>query len=259
MSNRFRRIILGILCLCLVFSGVSCADMGAGDDETAFYDYFDMVFLISRDGGRVTFIHDFNGPMSLEDSEAVKEVVPPREYAYIAFRVAPNYTLTVDEFAFFFKGASDIAIGTEGEGVLTIMDFYITDKIPTKLEGAAGQDPVYLPDVSTGFPAETGEEQIYIPETETDGSTVERPGEVDESEFDKPGYATSRVYVSESWNSAHLVFDTPQLVRSGQFVVIRVRNNCVQKNSSEEPAPERVSFTFNHLMFRFISAASAEN
>ncbi len=227
--------------------------MGDGDSETAFYDYFDLVFLVSREGGRMAFIHEFNGSMSLEDSESVKTVVPSREYAYIAFRVAPGYTLAVDEFAFFFKGDGASAVSPEEGGTLTIMDFYITDKIPTKLEGAGGQDPVYLPDVSSGFPSETGE-VIYTPATETDGSIAERPGEVDESEFEKPGYATARVYVNAAWSSAHLDFDTPQTVKAGQFVVIRVRNNCANSGTAGtagETASERVSFTFNHLMFRF--------
>ncbi len=250
-----KRMLPFVLAVCLLLTGASCADMGAGDDETAFYDYFDMVFLISRDGGRVTFIEQFNTAMSLSDSEEIKEVVPDREYAYIAFRVAPEYTLTVDEFAFFFRGSGGEANPADAEGKLTVMDFYITDKIPTKLEGDGQGDPVYLPDVSSGFSPDTsGEEQTYIPETDSDGSVSERPGEVDESMFNMPAYATSRVYIRESWNSAHLCFETPQTVRGGQFVVIRVRNNCHTQNAPGEATVSRVRFTFNHLMFRFGSA-----
>ncbi len=249
------RLILLFLSLSLLLSAVSCADMGVGEDETAFYDYFSFVYLISPEGGRATFIHQFNPIMSLEDTEEIKEVVPPRKYAYIAFCVAEDHTLAVDEFAFFFKGA--FSNDAEADmGVRTVMDFYISDRIPTKLQGASGSEPVYLPDVSAGLP-ETGDEQVYEPETAEDGSVVERDDEADESMFKKKAYATAVVEIGNGWGSAHLAFDTPQTVKEGQFVVIRIRNNCVIEQDDSNVAEgdnvplEAISFTFNHLMFRF--------
>ncbi len=254
--RRRRHLIPVCLLLILALTLPSCYDMGAGDDETAFYDYFSGVFLISSRGRRLCFIHDFNPAMSLEDSEDMEGAVIPDEYAYVAFMVAPGYTLTVEEFAFFFCREGSTAAEEEAETRM-VLDFYVTDTLPTKLRLEGEDDFLYLPDSPAGdVGTSSGEHESYRPETDTGGAPVDRAEEVDESIFDREGYAQSVVSVSEEWHSTLLVFDTPQTVSAGEFIVIRIQNNCYSDTTAAAPPTEplaRVRFTFNHLMFRFTS------
>ncbi len=245
-----RRLTVWLLLIAMLMTLPACYDMGTGEDEKAFYDYFSGVFLISSAGRKLCFIHQFNASMTLEDSEKIKEVVGAGEYAYIAFMVAPGYTLVVDEFAFFFK--ADDKDGVDSTERRMVLDFYIADELPTKVKGENGY--IYLPDSPTGDQgSEEGDYELYIPETDTNGSAVDRRDEVGENMFNDPGYATGSVLTSQTWRSTLLEFDIPQTVREGQFIIVRVKNNCVSENGPVDPTLERVRFTFNHLMFRFTS------
>ncbi len=257
------------LSLVLLMTQVSCADMGEGEGENAFYQYFSHVYLISPSGRSIQSIARFNESISMDGSTEIKEVVGAKDYCYIAFWVAPGWTLTVDEFAFFFKGADNGQLD-DGNAVPArpmILDFYISDTLPTKIrfDGEEKNDYLYLP-----VPSEmdtVGEvDGVYTPDTDSSGAAVERPDEVDESVFDSPGYARSLVNVTNDWDSVLLSFDTPQVVKGGQFIVVRINNNC--HFDGDPPAPagaqtgdaatsstlENVKFTFNYLMFHFRSA-----
>ncbi len=237
-----KRIALAILCLVAVFLS-ACADFGAGLTETSFYDYFSGVYMLSHDGMHEKDIKDFNMPISMEESDKIEEAVPEREYAYIAFRVAGGYTLAVDEFAFFAKGI---------DGGTLELDFFIADKIPTKLEDTDGSY-TYFPDISVDDPESTDHTHYdgdrYYPTTNAEGTVETRANEVDESAFSGGGYAKTSFELSAYWNSAHLEFPEPQTVRAGQYIVIRVQNNCKAPDGTV-PAP--VKFTINYLMFRFL-------
>ncbi len=260
------RLLLLALCGALLFSLCGCADMGAGDSKDAFYKYFSHVYLISSSGLSVQSIKNFNESITMENSSEVKEVVEAKEYRYIAFRVASEWTLTVDEFAFFFKGAGTAPV--DGQQDFLIMDFFISDTLPSKIRFDADEkeEYLYLP-----MPSEqdtVGDtDGVYTPETDTAGGAVDRTDEVDESIFDDPGYARGVVTVTPDWDSVLLSFDTPQVVKGGQYIVVRINNNCEFEKEPDYSdlagegggavIPEPVSFTFNYLMFHFNAAQKA--
>ncbi len=245
------RVLLFTLTIFLVLASTACVDMGEGEDEDAFYDYFSKVYLISPSGKTAKDIDDFNPHMSLEESEDIREVADARNYAYIAFKVADDYTLTVDEFAFFFKGEG-APLGMDHTERM-VLDFYISPTLPTKIRYDADGGEVYLPEDGSA----SGSDEVYIPETNDNGGTVDRPGEVDESIFDREGYAKATVHIGTDWSSAHLEFDTPQTVSAGEYIVIRIRNNCIIESNGdvvpEESGLLRINLTINYLIFRFTS------
>ncbi len=260
MTKAFR--VLCILsALCVLLTAASCADMGAGEGEADFYNYFSKVYLISSSGMKKKDIENFNQGISMENSDEIEQVVDALPYSYIAFKVADGYTLEIDEFAFFFKGAP-----TSQKEPALILDFFISNSIPSRILSES-DSYVYLPEPESGD-AELGTmqvDEIYIHETDTQGAVETRPNEVDENVFADTGYDQEIVAVTESWESAHLEFDTPQTVTEGQYIVIRIRNNCVIKDSNKanaglpdwfelQKAQDEVEFTFNYLMFRFTSA-----
>ena len=147
--------------------------------------------------------------------------------------------LKVDEFAFFAR-TEDVA------GVLEL-EFYVTDELPTKIED--GESDVYFPDSS-------GEDNsVYLPETDaTSGEIVEREdGERSDADIFKAEdkYHSESMRVSAEWDSVLLEFDTLQTVKAGEYIVIRISNNCLAVGEREN---ERISFTINYLMFHFTQA-----
>ncbi len=221
--------------------------MGKGDSETAFYDYFSSVFLFSLDNGLTKrSIKTFNENYPTDDSEP-PVVVDPYEYCYVAFRVAKGYTLTVGEFAFYAKAV--------GAGGVLSLDFFITTAVPSAILDKNSDEYNYYPtnpDDDTSYEGEFQE-----PEKDDEGNDIPRDDEVkEESLFSASlSYAKTQLRISpDEWNSTHLKFGEPQTVRAGEFIVIRVRNNCyISDEIFEEDAPEyeKLKFTFNYLMFYF--------
>lgn len=233
-----KKILSVILCVLSVLL-CSCADMGEGLEQDSFKNYFSNVILLSHEGRSERSITAFNGEISLENSTEIKDVIDCSDYCYIAFEVADGYVLKVDEFAFFAR-TEDVA------GVLEL-EFYVTDELPTKIEG--GESDVYFPDSS-------GEDNsVYLPETDaTSGEIVEREdGERSDADIFKAEdkYHSESMRVSAEWDSVLLEFDTPQTVKAGEYIVIRISNNCLAVGEREN---ERISFTINYLMFHFTQA-----
>ncbi len=243
--KHLRRIIAVILCVAAVLSLTSCVDLGEGEDEVAFHRYFSNVSLLSHFGYqrvKINRFHEFP-----EDESDIKEVVATLDYCYIAFRVSSDYTLSVNDFAFFAKAPK----GTQGT---LILEFYISDHIPTRLRNSGEDEYIYLPkDTAAEDAAEDSSPEIYEHETDENGDTVARE-EVDEDIFDSPGYAKTTFAITDDWNSTYLEFDQPQTVQPGHYIVVRVKNNCYIKDAETDPEladAERVAFTFNYLMFNF--------
>ncbi len=243
--KQIRRIIAVILCVATVLSIGSCADLGEGEDEVTFHKYFSNVSLLSHYGYqrlKIKTFHEFP-----EDEAEIEEVVATLDYCYIAFRVSSKYTLSVNDFAFFAKAKK----GTQGT---LILEFFISDHIPTRLKDSGDDEYTYLPkDTAAEDAAEDSSPETYAHETDENGDNIERD-EVDENIFDRPGYAKTTFEITDDWDSTYLEFDQPQTVEPGHYIVLRVKNNCYIKDAETDPEladAERVSFTFNYLMFNF--------
>ena len=134
----------------LLLSLASCADFGAGENEDDFKKYFSGVYLLSKKGLEKYLIEDFNKDINMEDTD-IPQVVLCKEYCYIGFRVADDYTVSLSEFAFFARTDS-------GEGVLEL-EFYIVDKMPTSIkDDEGGNVEIPSPDAPDTPPAADGEE-----------------------------------------------------------------------------------------------------
>ncbi len=257
------RITALLLVLILSLTAISCADMGVGESETDFYKYFSKVYLLSSFGLQMYDIESFNKAISLESSDTIEDGVDLGPYSYIAFQVDFDYTLTVDEFAFFFRGKP---MYDHNDDPRMVMDFFISPTLPSKLL-SENDSYVYLPQPSPEDQnaGDQTENATHTPTTDENGNVVERPDETDESMFGLDGYAQSIVSLEEDkWNSTLLEFPEPQTAYGGQFIIIRIRNNCImnvkQSDIDALPlldrwklSPNAVSFTFNYLMFRFTS------
>ncbi len=247
-----------VLCLCAVCSSVACVDLGVGEDEDDYKKYFSSVYLISPNG--VTkkkysyfdseaelddvFETNENGDIidddfNLDDALEVKKI-GFQKFSYICFKASQDYTLTVDEFAFFARTHS-------GEGVLDI-EFFVSDVFPTKMKDVDDGSDVYIPE-------DNGEDdemhnQTDVAETDEDGNIVDS-GEIDEDIFNSmQSFYSAKFNISEEWDSVHLVFNEPQMVGKGQinkYVVVRIKNNSYIADSNEES----VKFTLNCPLFRF--------
>ena len=223
---------LGALALtvALLLSLAACADFGVGEGEDDFKQYFSGVHVLSASGAKVHPIDDFNRDIHLGDDE-IPTVVSYDEYCYIGFRVSDGYTVTLSEFAFFARATTS--------GVLAL-EFYTVDKMPTSVKDKDG-DGVTPPAASvteedtasvTEEDTEISEEEIFIPSKKFHGSTFS---------------------VGKDWSSVHLKFDAPQVVSGGEYVVVRIHNNCASPDGTEDATPS-VSFTFNYLLFHFTDA-----
>ncbi len=236
--KRTKRIIWLALCVTLALL-CSCADMGVGDEQDSFKKYFSNVILLSHSGRSERSISVFNANVSYENSTEIEEVIAHGDYCYIAFEVADGYTLTVDEFSFFAK--------TDGEAGTLELEFYVTDELPTKID--SGEADVYYPDSADG------DNSVYTPETDSNSGSIIDRGENERSDADifteDKKYHSDSMKVSAEWSSVLLEFDTPQTVKEGEYIVIRVNTNCLAIDDRES---ERISFTVNYLMFHFVNA-----
>ncbi len=236
-----RRVGVLLLCAALTFGGTSCVDLGEGLDENSFQQYFSKVWLLSHSGLSLHEVSKFH--QYAEGETEIEQVVPMRDYCYIAFCVS-DYTLTVNDFAFFAK--------TNGGSHTMVMEFYITNELPTRLKDSGSDEYVPLPSDPDENAEDADVDKTHIYEDDGEGGTVPRE-ETDETElFSEAGYAKSTFEVDEEWDSVYLNFDKPQTVTKGQFIVVRIKNNCIL----DIPDPDirengQIVFTFNHLMFNF--------
>ena len=237
-----KRAAIKTLCLLLtcsmLFCSSACIDLGVGEDENSFKEYFSSVFLLSRSGMMQKKVAIFNRNIDLE-TMGIETVVEPDKYSYICFKVANGHELTIDEFSFFAK--------TDGDVGILELEFYISDVIPTKLKNSDDEeeDYTYLPDEE-----ETGDDNsIYEPELDDEGNEVEREDEVEEDVFESANsYCKTSFPINDKWNSVHLVFEQPETISEYWYVVIRVVNNSYLDSDDQLPP---ISFTFNYILFRF--------
>ena len=222
-------------------------DLGAGDAEEALGDYISEVYVLTEQGVCQYSISHFTAGMGLGDTN-IPVVVPYDEYCYIGFRIADGYTVTLSEFAFFAKTYS-------GHGVLDL-EFYIVDKMPTAIKGSDGNDVVISspggggsnetePDARPDAETDTGTESLTQSETE------EHIREEDLFLSDNR-FHSSRFTIGEAWDSVLLQFGGEKTVKGGQFVIVRIKNNCYSASDDNESDP--VAFTFNYLLFYINSA-----
>jgi hypothetical protein len=230
-----------VCCLCAIFSILfctGCVDLGVGEDENAFKKYFSSVYVLSRTGIKQFNIAEFNRNITLEDMGV--PVVPALgygQYSYIGFRVAGNYEVSIDEFAFFAKTAGDA-------GQLDL-EFYVVKHMPTKIQ---------IDDENTadGIPKDdeqAGENSSADSASASGGETGDESEDITEDEvFNESSLCfVSHFSVENEWNSVLLEFEEVEVVPPKWFIVVRIRNNCYIKNEDEEETPP-VSFTFNYLM-----------
>ena len=233
------------VCVTLILSLASCVDTGAGEGEDDFKMYFSGVYLLSANGLKKYVpekhtIDKFNNDISMENND-IPEVVSDKEYCYIAFKVSDGYTLSVSEFAFHVRT-------NEGDGVIDL-SFYVADTLPTSSKNDDG-----APDGSEG--GESGTESGGNDGDEgTEGGTDEDVYE-DDWVSSLNNFHSSIFSVGEEWNSVLLQFDSTQVATSGQYIVIRVNNNCLLNTDSDDDEEKLtpVSFTFNYLLFYFVDA-----
>ena len=233
------------VCVTLILSLASCMDTGAGEGEDDFKMYFSGVYLLAANGSKKYVlekhtIDKFNNDISMEDND-IPEVVSDKEYCYIAFQVSDGYTLSVSEFAFHVRT-------NEGDGVLDL-SFYVADTLPTSSKNDDG-----APDGSEG--GESG--------TESGGNDGDEgtEGGTDEDVYEEDwvsslnNFHSSIFSVGEEWDSVLLQFNSTQVVTSGQYIVIRVNNNCLISTDSDDDEEKLapLSFTFNYLLFYFVDA-----
>ena len=219
------------VCVTLILSLASCLDIGAGEGEDDFKMYFSGVYLLAANGSKKYVpekhtIDKFNNDISMEDND-IPEVVSDNEYCYIAFKVSDGYTLSVSEFAFHVRT-------NEGDGVLDL-SFYVADTLPT-----SSKNDDSAPDGSEGGDSGGTDEDVY---EEDWVSSLNN-------------FHSSIFSVGEEWNSVLLQFDSTQVATSGQYIVIRVNNNCLINTDSDDDEEKLapVSFTFNYLLFYFVDA-----
>ena len=212
----------------------SCADMGVGEEQDSFQKYFSNVILLSHSGRSERSIAAFNAAVTYENSTEIRDVIGCADYCYVAFEVADGYTVTVDEFAFCAR--------SDGDTDTLELEFYVTDQLPTKIDGS--DSTVYFPEKADKDNA------TYTPETDPNtGLMLDREnGERGDSDVfnSENRYHTDSMSISAQWDSKLLEFDAPQTVHEGEYIVIRVKNNCTAAEKSD-----RVPFTINYLMFHF--------
>ncbi len=248
MKQLLKLIALAI-CLSLVFSLASCTDFGVGETEEALKEYFSKVYVLSDSGSKQYSISHFNGDIELEDVD-IPVVIPHDEYCYIGFRVADEYTVSLSEFAFFAKTEA-------GSGVLDL-EFYIVDKMPTSIKDSDGSDVmISVTDSEESSVEET--EPIVEPDTETNTETdTESNTETDENIREEDLFLSdNRFYsakfsVSEEWDSVLLQFGDEKTVKGGEYVIVRIKNNCYSASGDE--TYQSIAFTFNYLLFYINSA-----
>ena len=236
--RRFFKLIAFAICLVLVLSLASCTDLGAGESTDALGEYFSKVYVLSENGSKEYSISHFNDDIDLEDID-IPVVVPYEEYCYIGFRVADGYTISLSEFAFFAR--------TESESAVLELEFYTVDKMPTSIKDSSGNDVVISPSDGEGSSgAQTG--------SDTGRGADEGSDNTDEEDLfsSENRFHSASFSISEEWNSVLLQFNGEKTVKGGEYVIVRIKNNCFSALGDE--AYEPIAFTFNYLLFYINSA-----
>ena len=246
----FQKLTAFAVCSAFVLPLASCADFGVGESADDFKKYFSGVYVLSKTSAEKYSIDTFNENIDMDDTE-IPVVVPYQQYCYIGFRVDKQYDLSISEFAFFAKTEN-------GTGTLSL-DFYVVDSMPTSINGEDGE--VEIPSLDDS--ADGSEDSA---DGSTDGSAggngADGTGGADDSadsgvtedELFTPDnkFHTSTFLIGEEWDSVLLQFDGSKSVSAGQYVVVRINNNCYFGDEAEEDSS--VSFTFNYLLFHFTDA-----
>ena len=236
------KLIASAVTLALVLSLASCMDLGVGENEDDFKKYFSGVYVLSENGSEKYAIENFNRDINIEDMD-IPVVIDYGEYCYIGFCVSDGYTVSLSEFAFFARTAS-------GQGVLEL-EFYIVDEMPTSIKNSDGED-VDLPLVDEDETNESSETEGTEGEDNTETET-----EVYEDDLFDPSnrFHVTTFSISEEWDSVLLQFDGAKVAKSGQYIVVRINNNCYSSDDEgEDEKTPPVSFTFNYLLFYFTDA-----
>lgn len=238
------KLIASAVTLALVLSLASCMDLGVGENEDDFKKYFSGVYVLSENGTEKYAIEKFNRDINIEDMD-IPVVIDYGEYCYIGFCVSDGYTVSLSEFAFFARTAS-------GQGVLEL-EFYIVDEMPTSIKNSDGED-VELPPLDQTSTVSESDVAESEGESESDSETET---EIYEDDIFKPSerFHVTTFSISEEWDSVLLQFDGAKVAKSGQYIVVRINNNCY--SSDDEGEDEKippVSFTFNYLLFYFTDA-----
>lgn len=253
----FSKLTAFAVCIALLLSLTACMDFGVGENEDNFKKYFSGVYVVTKQDAQKYSIEKFNEDISIEDMD-IPVVVPYEEYCYIGFKVDEQYTVSLSEFAFFVRTE-------EGRGKLDL-EFYIVDKMPSSIKNDDGND-VKLPTLDSDEtlpPAEsaqptsvttTGESETQSESEAESQSESDTQTEIYEEEVFVPSskFHSYTFSIGEEWDSVLLQFDEIKTVNPGQYIVVRIKNNCYSATSEEE-APTTVSFTFNYLMFYFNDA-----
>ncbi len=232
-----RKLLTALLCVVMLFSAYSCADMGEGEHENSFHDYFSAVYLFATDGRyEKESIAKFNATIEKGD-EKLEEVVPVSKYAYIAFKVAKGYTLRVEEFACHAK--------TDGAKETVYFDFYTSAFLPTQLKTEGGE---------FNFPDFSADDREEPTEGSSSSSNEEEEEEITEEDAvrEENKFASLSMVLTGEWDSALLAFGAAQTVNPYEYIILRARNNCLldwENLGFLKPTP--VAFTVNYLMFRF--------
>ncbi len=234
----FQKLTAIAVCGVCVLSLASCADFGVGESADDFKKYFSGVYVLSKKSAQKYPIDEFNGDIGMEDTE-IPVVVPYQEYSYVGFRVDKQYDLSISEFAFFAKTES-------GTGVLSL-DFYVVDSMPTSIKGEDGDVEVPSLDDSEDSSDDNGDDSTGSADDDSDSTVTE-----DEIFTPINKFHTSTFLIGEEWDSVLLQFDGSKSVNAGQYVVVRINNNCYFSDKAEEDSS--VSFTFNYLLFHFTDA-----
>jgi hypothetical protein len=235
----FQKLTAIAVCGVCVLSLASCADFGVGESADDFKKYFSGVYVLSKKSAQKYPIEEFNGDIGMEDTE-IPVVVPYQEYSYVGFRVDKQYDLSISEFAFFAKTES-------GTGVLSL-DFYVVDSMPTSIKGEDGDVEVPSLDDSEDGSDDNGDDSTGSADDDSDSTVTE-----DEIFTPINKFHTSTFLIGEEWDSVLLQFDGSKSVNAGQYVVVRINNNCYFSDKAEEE-DSSVSFTFNYLLFHFTDA-----
>ena len=249
----FQKLTAFAVCSAFVLPLASCADFGVGESADDFKKYFSGVYVLSKTSAEKYSIDTFNENIDMDDTE-IPVVVPYREYCYIGFRVDKQYDLSISEFAFFAKTEN-------GTGTLSL-DFYVVDSMPTSIKGDDGE--VEIPSLDDSADGSDGSSDSSLGDSadgsddngddSTGSADDDSDSTVTEDEIFTPinKFHTSTFLIGEEWDSVLLQFDGSKSVSAGQYVVVRINNNCYFGDEAEEDSS--VSFTFNYLLFHFTDA-----
>lgn len=221
---KMKRTAIAIIVLALCVFLTSCMDIGNVEEIEKLSDYISEVELLSPSGDSKYSISKLVDTEAENLENEIPTVIDAEEFCYIGFKAKCDFT--VSEFGFFARSS---------EGSYTLkLQYYVIDEMPDKIQSSAGE---------LSFPDKNGN----MPDVDPSVGTYE--GKSEEEVFaDKESFLTSDFKIDTEWDSIHLEFDSPVSVKEGQYIVVRVLNNCAE---DEEGVSKHVKFTFNYPLFYF--------